>query len=231
MGPVDDPTARVRRAYDTVAEPYARLVGRDLTGQPWERRVLDALVAVVDGPVLDAGCGTGRTTGHLHALGVDVRGVDLSPRMVAVARRDHPGIAFAAGDLAALDEPDGQLSAVLAWYCLIHVAPADRPVVTAELARVLRPGGHLLVAFQVGTAHLRRTSAYGRAVDLDVWRLHPEELLAVLDGAGFEPVTRWDRPAGPRETTPQAALLLRRRSPHGHGATGGTGDTGGRLGS
>jgi 2-polyprenyl-3-methyl-5-hydroxy-6-metoxy-1,4-benzoquinol methylase len=50
------------------------------------------------GPVVDAGCGPGRIMDHLASLGVSVRGIDLSPRMVGVARERHPGLRVDRGD-------------------------------------------------------------------------------------------------------------------------------------
>lgn len=201
---------RTRRAYDTVAEAYTRLLADDLSGAAWDRGVLAAFAAAAPvGPVLDAGCGPGRITAHLAGLGLDVRGLDLSPRMVAIARRTHPGLRFDVGSLTALPEPDGGLAGALAWYSLIHLDRGGRATALAELRRVLVPGGLLLTAFQVGTGHLRRTSAYGQAVQLDLWRLDPVDLTDQLREAGFELVDRRDRPANRRETTPQTALLAR----------------------
>ncbi|MFZ0120625.1 MAG: class I SAM-dependent methyltransferase [Pseudonocardiaceae bacterium] len=44
------------------------------------------------GPVADLGCGPGRLTAHLHSLGLSLLGVDLSPSMVALARRTYPDL-------------------------------------------------------------------------------------------------------------------------------------------
>ena len=208
--------ARTRAAYDTVAESYARLLADDLAGSPWDRQVLAAFAqAVPSGPVLDAGCGPGRVTAHLAGLGLDARGLDLSPRTVAVARRAHPALRFDVGSLTRLPEPDGGLAGALAWYSLIHLDRPGRAVASAELHRVLAPGGLLLTAFQVGAGHLRRTSAYGHPVRLDIWRLDPADLTEQLVAVGFELVDRWDRPPSRRETTAQTALLARVRAARG----------------
>ncbi|SDO77565.1 Methyltransferase domain-containing protein [Klenkia soli] len=205
-----DLEARTRQAYDAVAGAYARLLADDLAGAPWDRAVLAAFAeAMPPGPVLDAGCGPGRITAHLAGLGLDARGLDLSPRMVAIARRTHPSLRFVVGSLTDLPEPDAGLAGALAWYSLIHLDRAGRADALADLHRVLAPGGLLLTAFQVGTDHLRRTSAYGHPVRLDVWRLDPADLTDQLRAAGFELVDRWDRPPSRRETTPQTALLAR----------------------
>lgn len=58
------------------------------------------------GPVADVGCGPGYVTGHLHELGVDAFGIDLSPEMVAIARRDHPDLRLEVGTMTDLDLAD-----------------------------------------------------------------------------------------------------------------------------
>src|SRR3954471_23701990 len=138
-----------RTAYDTVADLYAEQHQDVLDASPWDRAVLGTFAELVggSGPVADLGCGPGRLTGHLASLGLDVFGVDLSPGMVDVARRAHPGLRFEVGSMAALDIGDGSLAGALAWYSLIHTPPEELPSVVAELARVLAPGGRLLTGF------------------------------------------------------------------------------------
>ncbi|MFD9547340.1 class I SAM-dependent methyltransferase [Nocardia salmonicida] len=68
------------------------------------------------GPVADVGCGTGRITAHLSQLGVDVFGIDLSPAMIEVARRDHPGLRFDLGCMTDLTLADASMAGLLAWY-------------------------------------------------------------------------------------------------------------------
>lgn len=202
--------AQVRSAYDTVAEDYARLLDGLLAASTWDRAVLGAFAERVRGPVLDAGCGPGRITAHLHGLGLDVSGVDLSPGMVAVARRDHPGLRFEVGELGGLDVADGALGGVVAWYSVIHTPPAELPRVLAELARVLAPGGLLLLAFHVGDELRHLTRAYGHDLSLDAQRLQPDRVAALLDGAGLAVQARLVREPEPPETVPQAYLLAGR---------------------
>jgi len=85
----------VRASYDRVADSYVALGMGDLAPQPWLRAALAAFAERVRGlgPVLDVGCGPGQVTAHLADLGLDVSGVDLSPRMVEHARRLHPACA------------------------------------------------------------------------------------------------------------------------------------------
>lgn len=209
-----DHLAATRAAYDTVAEDYARLLAGALDRAPWDRAVLAtfAELVLVGGPgvVADVGCGPGRITGHLHGLGLDVLGVDLSPQMLAVARRALPGLTFVEGSMTALDLGDASLRGLVAWYSLIHVPPPEVPAVLAGFARVLAPGGRLLLAFQVGDERRRLEHAYGHAVALDAYRMLPERLAGQLEQAGLPVTARVVREPEPPETVPQAYLLARR---------------------
>jgi SAM-dependent methyltransferase len=206
-----------RTAYDTVAVDYAELLTTELSEKPLDRGLLATFAELVTadggGPVGDLGCGPGRVTTHLHALGLDVFGMDLSPAMVEVARRTYPGLQFHEGSLTALDLADGSLGGILAWYSIIHTPPELLPVVFSEFHRVLRPGGHLLLAFQAGDGQrVERQEAYGHAVSLVNYRLSPDHIADQLGKAGLDVHTRVFRePGAGFETVPQAYLMARRR--------------------
>ncbi len=201
----------IRSAYDAVAAEYADMFRTELDHRPLERALLAAFAeSVGELPVADLGCGPGRVTAHLRDLGVSAFGVDLSPAMVAIARRDHPGLRFDVGSLLALDLPDGTLGGVLAWYSFIHLPPEQLPRVFAEFHRVLAPGGYLLVAFKAGDQDMWPGWAQKRGLDLRTWWLPPDRVAGLLDEAGFRSCVRLEREAAPDETQPQAFLLVRK---------------------
>jgi SAM-dependent methyltransferase len=144
----------IRTSYDTVAADYAERARGVLAGKPLDRALLSAFAESVRaagaGPVADLGSGTGLVTAHLHTLGVDAFGIDLSPGMVAQARRAYPGLRFEVGSMTALDLPDGAVGGIVAMFSVIHLPPECRPDVFAEFHRVLAPGGEVLIAFQAG---------------------------------------------------------------------------------
>jgi SAM-dependent methyltransferase len=202
-----------RAAYDTVAADYADLLATGLDAKPLDRAMLAAFAELVlaDGgaPVVDLGCGPGRVTAHLRTLGVDAFGIDLSPAMVAEARRRHPALRFEEGSLAALDLADGAVGGIVAWYSIIHTPPAHLPAVLAEFRRVLAPGGHVLLAFQAGDERVHLEEAYGHAVSLDAYRLLPESVVVLLRTAGLVTGARLLREPQAPEKVPQAYLLAR----------------------
>jgi SAM-dependent methyltransferase len=105
--------------------------------------VHDILDGVRAGVALDAACGTGRHTARLVALGHRVIGVDSSPEMLERAGKRVPQADFRHGDLHRLPVPDRHVDVIVCALALVHLgdlAPAFR-----EFARVLRPGGHLVV--------------------------------------------------------------------------------------
>jgi ubiquinone/menaquinone biosynthesis C-methylase UbiE len=204
--PADFLTA-TRVSYDKVAVDYAEHFRDD----PVERSVLGLFASVVDGPVLDVGCGTGFATGELARLGVEVSGLDLSPGMLEVARERLPELRFEVGSMLALPHADEAFGGVVAWYSTIHVPDPDLPAALAELARVLRPDGHLLLGFQTGDEPpLHLTSALGHEIALDFHRRQPEHMADLLAAAGVPVFVRTVRDAMENERTPHAFLLARK---------------------
>jgi trans-aconitate methyltransferase len=211
---VSDTNAATRQAYDKVAVDYARLLEDNLAKNIWDRAVLAAfaehVMAAGGGRVLDLGCGPGRITGHLHELGLDVAGVDLSPAMVAEARRRFPTLSFSTGRLDAPAVAPESLGGLLAWYSLIHVPPEDLPSTVRTLASILLPGGHLQLAFQAGEGHRRIAHAYGHDLDLDAWRLDPDHVTNQLCEVGLEVIAAVRRAPEEPEQSTQAYLLARK---------------------
>lgn len=223
MPPTDPRTAELRAAHDVLAPFYAERLAGHIDTMPVEQALL-GLFAQLAGPgaeVLDVGCGTGRLTPFLTAHGLRVQGVDLSEEMVRTARRDHPGAVFEVGDVRSLPHADGSLGGALGWYSLMYLPPEERATAYAELARVLRPGAPLAVAFKAGDGtHRRADSSLGLGVEFDIWWHDPEELRADLEAAGFATTLWAGRPAEPDELQPQGYLLMTRTAAAGVGPSG-----------
>lgn len=179
-----------RSSYDTDASGYAEKVRGLLDEHPYLRASLTLFAGLVHdaggGPVADVGCGPGYITRHLHDAGVEVFGIDLSPEMIALARRDYPGVRFEVGSMTDLDLTTDSVAGVLAFWSMIHVPDHAVPGVFAELRRVLRPGGPVLVGFHVGDEMQHTSKGYtGRPVAIDTYRRQPSEVEGLLRDAGF----------------------------------------------
>lgn len=203
-----------RASYDAVAVPYSATAAdyeRELAQRPLDRALLAAFAELAaPGPVADIGCGPGHVTAHLRGLGVEAFGVDLSPGMVARARELHPDLRFEEGTMTALAQADGSLTGVLAWYSLFHLPPAEVPAALAEFHRVLAPGGHLLLAFQLRDDDLDLDRWFDHEITLRFHRLVPDEVEELLRRAGFTPLARMTRePVGGEQ--PRRAHLLARK--------------------
>ncbi|HET6504051.1 MAG TPA: methyltransferase domain-containing protein [Amycolatopsis sp.] len=201
-----------RAAYDAVAALYAERFGNALETLPMERAMLGAFAELVQahnaGPVADIGCGPGHVTAHLHALGLTTFGIDLSSRMVALARQAHPDLRFDEGSMTALDLADGVLGGILAFYSFIHTPPRQLPAVFTEFQRVLAPGGHLLLGFFAGDDPLPQE--FDHKVTL-AYRWSPDSLAELSRQAGFVEVARMLRQPHENERQFQQAQLLVRK--------------------
>jgi SAM-dependent methyltransferase len=196
-----------RESYDAVVADYDDRVRRgapvgrwsivsdDLMSKPpMERALLGVFAEVVraggGGVVADVGCGAGPVTRELVRLGLDAFGIDLSPRMVGLARRRYPELRFIAGSMLGLGLADGSLGGVLAINSIIHVPWDCRAQVFAEFHRALRPGGHLMLSFGIGDERRHFDEVDGVVISLDWYRQQPDEVCALLAAAGFEVRTR-----------------------------------------
>ncbi|WP_432081122.1 class I SAM-dependent DNA methyltransferase [Streptomyces sp. WAC 04229] len=203
-----------RTFYDAIAEDYHAQFRSALADAPLDRALMAAFAELVgpDGQVADLGCGPGRVTAHLASLGLRVFGLDLSASMLAIARRENPGLRFEQGSMLELDLPDGALAGAVSWYSSIHT-PAERlPDLFGEIRRVLAPGGYLLLGFQVGDKPSLLDRPFGHPVALEFERRRPEAMAELLERAGFTVLSRTVRvpEADSSAKVPQACLIARR---------------------
>ncbi len=213
---MDAKTEELRAAHDVLAEFYADRLADALDHMPADRAILGmfcdlALAADLGTDIGDIGCGTGRLTPYLAAKGLTPRGIDLSPEMIRVARRNHPDFRFDVADLRALPFQDASLAGAVCWYSLMYLAPSERPAAFNELARVVKSGGYLVTAFKAGDSEVRRGGRTANlGVEFDVYWLSPDEMQRRTTDAGFATVFWAGRPAEGQEGSPQAYLFARR---------------------
>ena len=211
----EDHVSTARDVYDKAAQTYVQFVGTDISSATERPTDLSLLVDFIElikrqaiSRVADVGCGPGRVAAFLADHGLDVIGVDVSRAMLAIARRAHPHIAFEEGRLDALPIESGVLAGAVYWYSIIHTPPDRLSASFDELARVLMPGGYLLLAFQTEGEPTRREDAFGTQLPLTSYRHSVQGIADCLVDTGFKiHITVLRAPELEHETTSQGFVI------------------------
>lgn len=151
----------LRSEFDAWADTYdgdVDLGGGVLAGYALSRTKARGLVEVrAGGRVLDVGIGTGALSELFAGEGAEITGVDISPRMLEICAKRHPGWRLLEGDFLHLPVPDGSQDLVVSSFAMHHLSDRDRDLAVQECMRVLCARGKFLlvdIMFQDG-ARLR----------------------------------------------------------------------------
>lgn len=187
MGNDRESLGNIQKSYDTVARVYADEIYDELKGKPFDRELLDRFAERVRGrgPVCDVGCGPGQIARYLRDRGVDALGLDVSTGMLAQARRLNPDLPFVQSSMLALGLGSETLAGIAAFYCIIHIPRAQVVTALAEMRRVVRPRGYLLITFHLGTEDSHHEEMLGQPVSLDVALFTTTEMAGYLQAAGL----------------------------------------------
>lgn len=188
----------VRRGYEANAAAYTDAREPDER----ERRILDAFRDGLPAAprVLDAGCGAGDPVLARLASDAAAVGLDFSRALLSAARGAAPAARLVHGDMTALPFAADAFDAAVAVDSVIHVPVDDHPTVFAEFARVLRPGGRLLVT--EAPEPFERTNEQWLGTDAEMtWHMAGADATRDhLRDAGFTLVEEWPAPeTGPDE--------------------------------
>jgi SAM-dependent methyltransferase len=181
-----DPIADIQESYDRVAREYADKLYTELENKPFDRELLNRFARQAGkGWVCDLGCGPAQIARYLCDGGLKTFGVDLSAGMLAQAKRLNPEIHFVQSSMLALGLGSATLAGIAAFYSIIHIPRARVTEALQEMARVLRPGGCLLITFHLGGEDTHHEELFGQAVQLDVALFTNAEMCGYLQAAGF----------------------------------------------
>ncbi|WP_250035487.1 class I SAM-dependent methyltransferase [Paractinoplanes maris] len=193
-----DATDKVRRVWDRSAPSYDRQI--ELLERIWFTGGREWIGARVEGRILEVAVGTGRNLPHYPA-GATISGIELSPAMLAIARRRAAGLGHAAdlreGDAQELPYAAGSFDTVVCALSLCTI-PDPRAAV-AEMHRVLAPGGRLLLVDHIGSTWppIRAAQWLLERVTIATAGEHfTRRHLATVVDAGFEVVERERLKAG-----------------------------------
>jgi demethylmenaquinone methyltransferase / 2-methoxy-6-polyprenyl-1,4-benzoquinol methylase len=139
------PETQVRAMFDRIARVYDRMNGLMTAGMHhrWRERAVDLAAVGPGSRALDVATGTGDLAIALRARGAEVVAMDFSERMLELARAKAPDIRFEAGNALALPYADGEFDAVTVGFGARNFSDLGKGL--AEMARVTRPGGRVVV--------------------------------------------------------------------------------------
>jgi ubiquinone/menaquinone biosynthesis C-methylase UbiE len=186
----------ITKIYERIASEYdERIPGSTALDDHFSGTEITFVLERIDSSddVLDIGCGTGRLTLPVARRAHSVTGMDLTAGMIEEASRkardEGLDVQFEQGDMAALPFPDNSFDVVVCMLALMHVPPEDHSRVFAEVRRVLRPGGRLLV--DVKNAVFERFTAADRFATVDITDVENEELVFTRTRDGDELRAPW----------------------------------------
>src|SRR5262245_20690688 len=188
-----------RRRHDQLAEGYAQFFA-PVTAQA----IAPLLAAVRAGPgvrLLDVATGSGALAAEAARRGARVVGVDLSPGMLEVARRRHPGVDFRVGEVEHLRLADREVDAITCAFGIGHFPYPEAAV--AECLRTLKVGGRIALSWWDRSERQRIQGLIREAVaeagappPPELPQSHstlrfsdPDEFRRLLEGAALEGVT------------------------------------------
>ena len=137
--------------------------------------------------ILDVGCGIGLADGHLAEAFGSVFGVDTSREEIEHARGEHPTVTYEVSDPARIPYPSDHFDVVFAACVLHHVASADQPSLIAEMARVVRPAGIVVVFEHNPWNPLTRLVVNRVSFDRGVELLRPRAVTSLFERVGVHP--------------------------------------------
>lgn len=178
-----DPKEIIREGYDQIAEQY------DESSSPFSNEAeLSEFMSFVQpaGHVLDVGCGTGIVARVLVENRYQVTGVDISQKMIDIAKPRVPEADFIVGDMTALEFDNVTFDGILSTYAVFHVPRTKHLDLFRDFHRLLKKGGPLL--FSIGTTETDGVWEWEEFQSIPMfWSYYPPpKTLELLESADFQ---------------------------------------------
>lgn len=147
MTPAKDKTSLSVQTYNKIAKKYSEFYSSDLDSE-----FVSSFINVLPekAKILDLGCGTGRLLGVFQKKGFSITGLDLSEKMLEIAKKNFPQIKFVKSDMRKTRFKNNSFDALIVAYSVIHIPKKEIPATIKEFARILKPKGKLMLVIQKG---------------------------------------------------------------------------------
>ena len=173
------------KAYDELAKDWSK--GK--SAEDWGLSELQEFARLVGsgGKVLDLGCGAGVQSKQLRIEGMEVVGLDISPKMIQFAQKKNPDCEFIVGDIENLNFDPGLFDGVYARASLLHIKKRNISKVLANISNILKKDGYLYLALKEGKGEkVIESEKYGKKVRRFFSFFSVPEISDYLSDAGFE---------------------------------------------
>jgi len=214
-----DHQSAIIRYWDCVAARYLELFRDEIRDKPFDLALLRKLADSIGkgARACDVGCGPcAHVTRFLADAGLDIIGIDISPACINLARREQSSIEFRLMDAAALEFPTSSFDGLIAYYLLHYLPLRSWPQVLSGFARVLRPGGRLLVVQKIGRGEAWIPDPMGSDAETFWAATQQAELEEIVVSAGFRLLEGLTRGPLPAEIAVDRIYLLAERAKSGY---------------
>ena len=177
------------KTYDHISKAYA-----DKFSEPSDN--IDDFLKLVPkhGKILDAGCGPGTDSAYMDARGFKVVGVDLSAKMLGLAKKKSPNIHFQQADIRKLKFDPDSFDGILASYSLIHVPKKKISQTIKSFHKILKPAGIICIGVQEEKSkEIFITEPLKPDEKIFVNVISADELRRLLDASGFKVLKKFMR--------------------------------------
>ncbi len=174
--------------YDRTANNYAAKFINELENKHLDKILLQSFAEenIASGKLIDLGCGPGQTTKYLFDCGLsDLMGIDISPKMIEVAKIINPGLHFEIADILNLHYPDRFFGSAIAFYSLVHFDYDQIKIAFNEIKRVLKNGGQFLFSFHIGDNTIHLDNFLEEEVNIDFYFFEVSKIISLLHKSGF----------------------------------------------
>jgi ubiquinone/menaquinone biosynthesis C-methylase UbiE len=178
----------IKNAYDLAAKSYADMCFYELYDKPLDKKLYDLFFerVVNKGTAIEIGCGPGEISNYLKMKGLDIIGLDISNKMIEIAKQLNPFIDFRVGDVFDLQFDSNSIAGVVAPYLIVNFVIDDVSKVFAEIHRILIDKGQLLISFHSGDKELEINDFFVKGNTIPYTYFDSNKVKDLLVDSGFK---------------------------------------------
>ncbi len=180
---------KTRTAYNKAADQYYSLFFDELNKKEYDRNFIDDFLKYFDASSIlcDAGCGPcGHITAYIKNKGINIIGIDISEKCIAIAESNHPDISFEIGDFSKLKYDNNYFDGIISYYSILDIPKKYIKDVLIEFKRVLKDGGYLMLVVKEGESEGFQNNLLGVEAEIYFSLFTKTEIETYLTQCGME---------------------------------------------